>query len=255
MITTLSKFYFGYEVTSNPINFYANFKEGAGPELIAILKRGYYSLTKFAIELERALNAAGGQAYTVTVNRTTRVITISAPGAFTIMAASGSNVGNDIWPIAGFTIDHTGTSVSGDLASGYEYKPQFRLQEYVQPGQRQENIDAVVNETGSGRIEVVRFGIKKLIEMDIKFITNLPCGNGAIESNPTGYDDAIFFMENLIKRGSIEFMEDRNHPETFYEISCVSTQDDTNGLKFKLTEETQVAGIFKTGKLVFRIIE
>lgn len=255
MIDTKSKFYFGYEVTSTPINFYANFKEGAGPELTAILKRGYYSLTNFAIELERALNAAGGQVYSVSVNRTTRVLTISAVGSFTILAATGGNNGADIWPIAGFTTDQTGTALSSNVASGYEYVPQFRLQEYVKPGQRQETIDAVINETGSGRIEVVTFGIKKLIEMDIKFISNLDCGSGAIEYNATGYDDAQFFMENVVKRGSLEFMPDRDDASLFYEVSIESTDADSKGLKFKLTEETQVQGYYKTGKLVFRIIE
>lgn len=249
MINSMSKFYFGTEVTLT--NFYLNFDEG-GSELTAILRRGYYSLTDFAAEIARAMTEAGGQTYSVSVNRSTRVLTISASGSFSLLITSGTNVGQDIFSLAGFSgVDVTGTSLSGGSGAGYEYIPQFRLQDYVKPGQRQETIDSTINETGSGRIEIVKFGLRSFIEMNIRFITSV-CQGGAIENNPEGYEDAEFFMTELIKRGDIEFMPDRNDTSTFYEISLDSTEQDSKGLKFKLTEEP-VQDYYKTGKLVFRI--
>ena len=249
MINTMSKFYFGTEVTLT--NFYLNFDEG-GSELTAILKRGYYSLTDFAVEIARAMTAVGGQTYSVSVNRVNRRLTISASSSFTLRIATGSNVGSDIYSLAGFTgTNVTGTSLTGGSGAGYEYVPQFRLQDYVKPGQRKETIESTINETGSGRIEVVKFGLRSLIEMNIRFITSVPQG-GAIEHNPEGYEDAEFFMTELIKRGDIEFMPDRDDTSTFYEISLESTEADSKGLKFKLIEEP-AQDYYRTGKLVFRI--
>lgn len=252
MIANRSQFYFGTEITLE--NYYLNFKEGAGPELTAILTRGYYSLTDFVDEIERALNEAGALTYTVTFNRTTRIINIAATGTFTLLASTGTNVGNSAYSLMGYAaINVTGTSLSGGSGAGYSYRPQYPIQDYVKPGQRQESVDATINETGSGRVEVVKFGLRSFVEMNLRFITSIPQG-GAIENNYTGYEDAQFFMEEITKRGDIEFMEDRDIPGTFYKISLQSTESDSKGLGFKLIEEPAL-GYYRTGKLVFRVIE
>lgn len=250
-IKSLSQFYFGYEITTD--NQYINFDEG-GPELTAILRRDYFTLTDFLIEIGRAMSSVGGQTYSATVDRETRIITITAAGSFTLLAASGTNVSNSPFALMGYAaIDVTGSALSGGSASGYLYRPQFSLQDYVQPGQRKESVDSTINETGSGRVEVITFGLREFMECNIRFITNIRQSGAVIQDNPTGYEDALFFMDEITKRGNIEFMPDRDDPDNFFEVSLESTEQDAKGLKYKLTEES-VSDYYRTGKLVFRII-
>ena len=93
-LNTMIKFYFGHNVTSS--NSKLDFQEGAGSELTATLNVGDYSLTEYATELQRALNDAGALTFTVTVARATRYVTIAATGAFTLLAATGTNIANGV---------------------------------------------------------------------------------------------------------------------------------------------------------------
>jgi hypothetical protein len=87
-IETRSKFYYGHTV--NEANLYINFDDGSG-EVTAQLRAGSYSLTDYVTEVARAMNEVGGQEYTVTVDRSTRLITISASANFSILFLSGTN--------------------------------------------------------------------------------------------------------------------------------------------------------------------
>jgi hypothetical protein len=84
MIQTLSQFYYGHEVGFD--NRYLNFSENGGDELTAEIDPGSYSLTDFCSAVAAALNSASElYDYTVTVDRSTRIITISADGDFEIL--------------------------------------------------------------------------------------------------------------------------------------------------------------------------
>lgn len=78
-----------------------NFDEGAG-ELTATVADGNYTLTALAAAIKTALDAAGGQTYTVTLSDTDNFV-ISAPSTFSILSVTGSDVdGASLWAEIGF---------------------------------------------------------------------------------------------------------------------------------------------------------
>lgn len=259
-LETKSMFYFGFEVTADLTSL--DFTEDATPLLkrTATLTPGYYSPTEFYTHVAAQMTEAGTQTYTWAWNRTTRVPNVSAPADFSLDIASGGHAGTELWTLIGFDntgLDKTGSnSYAGDFASGYVYRPQFFLLDYIPADENQEAVEATINETGSGRIEVIRFGVRKFAEFTMTMITNIgqPHG-GLIDYNPTGKEDATFFLKELVKKGHIEFMPDRDDVETFQTLLLESTSKSSKGLGFKLVPDEFGAEIYTSGKLVFRLIE
>lgn len=255
-LSTFSSFYYDYQVTGS--NFYIDFNEGAG-ELTAQVDVGSYSLTDFLIEVGEAMTAAGTQTYDVSVARATRLVTISATSNFDLLISSGSSVGNDLYSALGFTgADQTGTnSYTGSAACGSEYLPQFILQDHISSDDWQRNVDATVRKSANGTIEVVRFGIEKFVQLNIKYATDKAGDESLILSNATGVADLRTFMQYLITKKPIEFMPDRDSPATFETLILESTQQDSNGLQYRLREmyDRGLPGYFETGPLKFRVVE
>ena len=256
-IRTFSKFYFGTEITLT--NSKIDINEGSG-ELTGTLDLGVYSLTGIAAELQQELNAIGVLTYTVTFNRDTRIFTIIADGAFDLLIASGTNASSGAYSVFGFTgaVDLTGLlTYSGDSGAGSEYITQFPPQDYVAADFRQEKGDASVNQSAAGVVELITFGDIIFIEMNLLYITNIAMDGIVIRNNPTGTEDAISFMSFAIKRGPIEFMPDKDTTSAFFQVILDKTPEDIKATKFKLKEETgkNLPGIFRTGKLDFRIVE
>ncbi len=255
-LATLSKFYYGHTIDDD--NDLLDFDEG-GSELTAELDIGEYTLEEFAEEIQRALNEAGALTYTVTVNRTTRIITVAATGNFTLLVTTGSNIGTSPWALMGFTSNKTGDdSYAADAASGYVYSPQFLLQNYVPAEDNRTAIHSNVSESANGDQEVVRFGIIQMIEMNIRWCTNIaqPSG-GPITNNATGLEDVRELMEYLITKAPIEFMPNANAPATFYKVVLDSTKADKKGCGFKLKEryDRGMPGYYDTELLTFRVLE
>jgi len=256
-ISTFSKFYYGTQITLSKPSIDIN--EGAG-ELSGTLDLGIYSLTGLAAELQQLLNAIGLLTYSVNVNRDTRIFTITADGAFDLLINTGTNAASGAYSVFGFTgtVDLTGLlTYSGDSPAGSEYITQFPPQNYVAPGFRKEKADASVNQSASGKIEVISFGDVRFIEMDLMFITDLPMGSGVIRTNLNGTQDAIDFLTFATNRGAIEFMPDKDDSGTFNQVILDKTPEDGKATKFKLKEETgkNLPNIYKTGNLAFRILE
>lgn len=256
MIYTYSKFNYGLSIDST--NNKLNFSEGGG-ELTATLSSGSYTLGDFVTAISSALNAAGALDYTVTLNRSTNVITISASGNFNILLSTGTNVGVSFADLMGFTqsLDLTGTNTySGSSGAGFEYYPQFYLQSYVPPEIYKQSADATVNKTASGRVEVVRFGIEQFIEMDIKFITNLPMDGVLIKNNPSGLDAALDFLSDVSNKTKFEFVPNASSPSTFYKVIVESMPGIQNGTGFKLKElfTNNLPDIYETGVIKLRVI-
>ena len=90
MINTYSLFYYGIEVDAD--NYQLAFSEGGGPEILVELSWGLKTLNQLAEELEDILNEFGALTYTVTVNRSTRIMTIAASGSFSILFLTASVV-------------------------------------------------------------------------------------------------------------------------------------------------------------------
>lgn len=258
-LKTRSKFYYGPEISANDI--YIDFSEDNITEKIAVIQAGPKSPELLANEIQDALNAVGGQDYFVTIDRVTRLITISAQDDFTLKIATGSHFGTNFWAQIGFvsSIDLVNqNSYTGINPVGFEYLPQFFLLDYIPPTRNKDTIESTQNETATGIVEVVRFGVKSFVDLNIDFITNIKHDESSlIESNQFGVEAAEQFMSEIIKKGTVEFMEDRDKPDVFYTLRLESTQKNRSGLGF-IIEEKIGEGLpeyFKTGILKFRVLE
>lgn len=250
-LTTLSSFYYGHKIDTTNCSW--PFKEGAGSEIKAALNVGSYSLTEYAAEIQRVMNTFGLLTYTVTVNRSTRKITIASTGAFTLLAATGSTIGTGSFTLAGFSaIDLTGTTVTGQNASGKIYRPQFLLKNYSSPEHFLVKESAAVNISANGQVQVISFGDGARMKCNIIAITNrIGVKNTPWFENATGIADALDFMSFLITKSKIEFMPDYATPSTFYKLMLDSTRTDRNGTGFEL-ENMGTPDVYQTGDLTFR---
>ena len=257
MISTLSVFYYGYTITED--NLYLDFDEG-GSELTAEISVGSYTPTEFAVALKTALDAAGALTYTVSFARATRYITISATGNFTIRSNTGTHVGTSPFSIMGFSTaaNYTGAATYTGTASGSSYEPQYLLQDYIASTDYQEAVDASVNKTASGRVEVVKFGTQAFMECNIKFATDIlqPSG-GPITNSATGVSSLRSFLQYCVTKGPLEFMADKDTRSTYETMILESTPESQNGTGYRLKEmyDTGCAGYFQTGRLRFRVVE
>ena len=248
-LATRAKFYFGHEVLAD--GTYFDFAEG-GPTLSAQVDPGYYSAEEFVLEVQRALNDAGALVYAVDFNRTTRLVTISASGTFSILGTTGPHTGSSLYTLLGYNgVNLTGAnSYTFTAVSGLEYIPQFFLLDYVDPEMRQESVDSNISVTGSGKVEVVRFSIQKFYEFTIDFINDQCRSNDVslIESNLNGKSDAIQFLQEVTKKGHIEIMPDRDNVDDFYTIILESTPASIAGTGYRLVEKTAqgLIGYFST---------
>lgn len=257
-LETFSAFYYGF--TINELNNKINFNEGSG-ELVATIDSGSYSFSELMLAAKTAMDAvASVNTYLLSINRTTRQASITGDtGVFDLLTNSGSQSGVSAFPLLGY-------STAGDLTGlltyesqgpgGSEYIPQFILQSYVEPGDHKERIDSSINESASGNVEVVGFGTREFISMDIKFITDLPMDGRVIRNNPTGHQDAKDFMTGLIERGNLEFMPSISDRATFLKVKLESTPESEQGTGFKLKEMTgeSLPFIYGTGILKFRVV-
>lgn len=256
MIRTWSKFNYGFQIDTS--NNSLNFSEG-GPELTAVLESGDYTLGEFAEVVATALSAIGALDYTASINRNTNVITLSASGTFSILLATGSNIGISFAGLMGFSqvVDLTGAATyTGASTAGFQYYPQFLLQSYVPPEIFKQSADATVNKAASGRVEVIRFGVEQFIEMDIKFITDLPMDNVVIKNNPSGLQDAIDFLDDITQKAKFEFVPDVDTPGTFHEVILESFPGFQNGAGFKLKElfAQNLPDFYETGVIKLRVV-
>lgn len=249
-IKTFSIFYYGHIVTA--LNKSLDFNEG-GPELQANLRVGSYSLTEYGAEIQRAMREIGSQDYVVTLNRTTRKFTISAPLPFTLLAGTGSRIGTGVWSLAGYTAtDKTGANTYlAQNASGSAYRPQWYLHNYIQPEHSIVLEDATADSTPSGVAQVAQFGDGLRIPMNIKVITNKTgLKNSGFFENVNGISDFMTFIKYCMNKGRVEFMPDLNTPTSFTKCYLESTPEDRDARKFNLKNMT--ADFYESGVLTFR---
>lgn len=106
----------GWNVDSE-INNTIDFDEG-GPALLATIASGNYATpAEYAAAVKAALDAAGGQVYTVTYSGVTNEFTISAAGVFGLLWSTGANFATSAARDLGFddSADDTGlTSYTSD---------------------------------------------------------------------------------------------------------------------------------------------
>ena len=253
-LTTFSVFYYNFEFTSE--TRYINFDEG-GPELTADLRLGSFTPSEAAVIAQTAMNDVGGQAYTVAFNRTLRSFTISAPGPFTLRVNTGSSFATSAFPVLGFTgADLTGTNTYTGAQAGYEYNPQFILQDHVSTDNNRKMVMPSVNKSASGKVEVVRFGIERFLTCNIKYITNKRGDGYIIRNNQNGVEDAQALMNYLTMKKPFEFMPDESDRNTYQSFILESTPDEKDGTGYKLKEmyDKGLPFYFETGVITFRLI-
>jgi hypothetical protein len=256
VISTKSVFYYIESVTNE--NFYLDFNEGSG-QLSAEIESGHYTHTALALAIQEAMNAVGTQAYAVAFNRTTRAYTISSVANFSLLLTTGTHAGSDIYSLIGFTgANRTGANTYTGSAAGSEYKPQFKLQDYVDIEDLQKAVQASVNKSASGLVETVTFGTEKFFEFNIPFITDIEQGSGSVvETNLTGVTDARLFMRFITSKRELEFMPDRNLRASFFTVLLESTEESSDGVGYRLKElyTKNLPYYYESGKLVFRLVE
>lgn len=257
-LNTFSTFFYGQTIDGE--NYLLDLDEGVG-EISATLKIGSYSLTDLMVEIKRALDSVGTQTYSVTLDRPSRKITIFATNPFKILTGTGSHRGTTGWTLLGFNgADKISSSTyTADSNCGLSYNPQFILQDHIDSEDFQQAVDAVVNKSASGKLEVVRFGVEKFVQMKIQFATNIIQGGvgNPIHSNPTGVQDLRTFMKYLVTKAPVEFMADTNDLNTFQTLILDTLPESQTGTGYKLKElyDRKLPGYYETSVLKMRVIE
>lgn len=249
VLETYSQFFYIDPISEN---VYLDFDEG-GDELTAELNKSSYSLYDLGQEVARALNDAGDNIYTVTLDRSTRKYTISADGSFALRVTTGSHVDSSAFSAIGFTSNKTGaSSYESDESTGTVWRPQFLVQDYVPSKMNISNVKSTVNESLSGELGIVTFGQRKIFEMRFRYITDRPTGSSSpIEENSSAISDALDFFNFAINKNDLEFMPDRDDPDDYYIVMLERTPQSGDGTAFKL-RPMRAAGFFDSGRVEFR---
>lgn len=257
-VDSFSLFYF-LDDDIDTTNQNLNFNEGGG-ELLAVLEAGSYSPGDLTTVVKTAMDAAGSLVYTVTFDRTLRKYVIAATGTFSLLISSGSQFGTSPFSLMGFTgADVSGsTSYTSNVNAGSKYEPQFKLQNFVDKDDSQQKINATVNESANGDIEVVAFGIRSVFEMSIRFATDRDLTkSGFIRNNPTGVADLRVFMQRITDKAPFEFIPDIGVKTQFTKVLLDSTPESPKGTAYKLKELSMrggPVGFFDTGLLKMRVV-
>ncbi len=256
-LKTFSKFYYGHEITKD--NYTIPFDEGSG-ELTAELDIGAYTLTGFVAEVSKALNAAGALTYAVSVDRDTRIITIAASGTFELLTSTGLTNASAAWSLLGYTTaaDKTGaSSYAAENASGEVYENQFIMQDYIDPNHWVSTVDASVNKSTSGVVEVVTFGEEKFLQCNMRYITDLAGDGQVIKTQANAVQNTVNLLSYLIRKNPVEFIPNIDDTDVFYSLLLESTPDNQKGVGFKLRElyDRGLPGYYETGPLKFRVYD
>lgn len=242
-----STFFYGYQITNDNSAFY--FNEGAGVISFNIPPRSY-SLDSLLSTLLTLLNDNGTLTYSVTVDRSTRLFTISADGIFSLLPSESLE---NSFSVLGFTSDKSGLlTYSSDVTTGSEYRPQFFLENYVPFENNVKQIKGNTTEAPSGFTQSTSFGFNKFMECDFRFIGDISESFSTIESNPTGLQDARDFMDYCITKGELEFMFDRTDPDTFTKCVLEKSRGDSKGLGYKLEPIKKSYKYYELKGLTFR---
>lgn len=251
MLQTRSSFYFDIKI--DPGQNRISFQELTGPLRIAVLQAKSYTLESLSIALAQAFTLAGNQVYTATFDRVTKSITLSAPDDFDILVQSGPFNGSSVYSrLALGTNDLTGQNSYTTGVIGKEYRPQLFLLDYVPGNLNQQAIESSINETSGGEVEVVRYGIKKIFEMTIDFVTETYQENGWIENDNQALAKLQEFIEFLVQKNVVEFYPDRDNLDESVILLLERTGQSQQGVGFKIQEKPSFVGYYTTGLLQFR---
>lgn len=257
MITTHSKFLYGFEVLTE--SKWIDFDDGTS--LFAVnIQTGSKTPDDLIFEIETAMNEVGSNViFTVSYNRSTRIFTISGDGAFDLLVDSGANAENGIYPVLGIAVasDFMGvTSVTGSTAVGSSYATQFKLQDYVPSLHNKSQRFAKVNKAASGKTTLVTFGTDEIFEMSFKWLTDRaqpsggPIRNGTIAS-------FLAFLDHATSKKPFEFYPDENDTSVYYKVILDNSGEGGDGTAYRLNPKygANLMGYYDTGVMKMRVIE
>lgn len=250
-INTYSAFLYGYTVTSQ--NYFLPFKEGVDDRL-AQLNIGSYTFTRFVLEVSRAMNKAGVNEYTMSVDRNTQKITISSDGLFDLEVDSVYSE-RDCFELMGFVVnDKFGLNeYTSDVRTGNVFYPQYKLQGYIDFEDEREASSSAKNITGSGKVEVVKFGDIYLMTCNIVYSTDIPMGkNGAIKNNQNGVSNLRQFLAHITNPYRVEFIPDIADFDSYTECLLDSSANSSKGTGYKMQSMKEGKAYKKSGELTFR---
>lgn len=250
MDAVYSGFIYGHTITAN--NQWIDFTENGVTELSIQIDFGSYTLTEFVSKVIRAMNEIGTQVYTASLDRLTRKITISAAGNFDLLVSTGTHSSISAFELMGFNDKSGSNSYEADNPSGSFYEAQYPLQRYVDFENNVEISNSKVNESASGKVEVISYGTNKFMECNIKYATNIT-GQGVIKNNPNGENDLRAFLNYAILKRPMEFVRDVTLTN-FNSCILESTSKSNVGTAFTLFElyAQGLANYFETKTLTFR---
>jgi hypothetical protein len=255
-LTNNSTFYYGWQITQ--FNRFLDFNDGT--LRTATLDIGSYTSSGLATMIKKKMDALSTLDFTISFNRLTRKFTISATGSFSLPILSGTSSSLSVMPLLGFELsDLTGFSTyTGELESGFSYTTQFPIQSYKDTSINRKAIDGVINESTSGKIEVIKFGNNRFMEGEMLFITSVIQAAGSIiRSNPNGLAEYTQLIEWLTEKYPIEFMVSELNVDSFQEFILESSETDSKGLNYEIIElyDRGLADYYRSGKLTFRLLE
>lgn len=258
MITTHSKFLYGYDVGSD--SKWIDFDDGTTTYAVSI-QTGSKSPDDLILDIEEAMNEVGSTVtFDVSFNRSTRYFTITGTGGtFDLLANSGDNAAEGIYSILGISTaaDFTGvSSVTSTTATGTVYQTQFKLQDYVPAEYNETQRFAEVNKSANGRTTVVTFGTDQTFEMSFKWLTDLPQpASGPIRTGTISSFRNL--MRHMVLKKPVEFYPDESDVTDYYKVILDSSGDSANGTGFKLNPKhgMNLGWYYDTGVMKMRVIE
>lgn len=251
---------FVYGFTFDSSNNRFDIDEGGG-QLTVTIPLGSYSISKFCLELQKALNVVGTLGYTVSLNRSNFSIKIEAQtGQFKILGETGDSFVYSCLPVMGFEkVDTNDDSVHIGSPVPNIYRFQFPPQSYVPADKNKGLTSATVVRSASGNnVSVQYFAEERFIELEIKLANNIQQHSGSpLRTNRQGIEDLTSLMDYLISLEVVEFIPDDTNPENFYKVRLESTPESQDGVYYKLKEhwDMNLPNYFTTGILKFRVIK
>jgi hypothetical protein len=257
-----SAFIFGHYVTEE--RQYLNFIEPSkgNTELTAQLSIRSYDFVSFTKEIARAMTEVGELEYTVSIDRATRKITVTATESFNLLTENGIQLESSPFDLMGFTTGGPRIAAlahESELACGSIYYPQAPLWKYSGFEDDFGASDGVSAKAASGRTSIVSFGSSNIMSCTISCITDREQGyNGNIRNNQNGYNDAKTFIQYIIQKRAIEFIEDIKFPENFIKCRLEKTGSSKDGIRAKFdigANGKKINGYKEIKGLVFENLE
>lgn len=238
---------FTVDVSNQYIDFQAS---GGGGVLTATIPMGAYCLGDLLTAISAAMAAADpSHTYTVTADRTIaggtqNRVTIKTSGTFlSLLFATGGHAAASAAVLLGYgPTDLTGaTQYSGIQSAGTSIIPVMQGYNWVSPN-RLHRAFGNVNVSANGTKEATVFQIQKFFEVEFRY-------------EPESIIDTVWqpFFDWAIQQQDFEFTPDITQPTTFYPCTLESTDEDGQGLGFRMSEMLpEFPGLYQTGKLAMR---